>query len=94
MSEVIYTIEDLKQSPLVQQEHVTLKMYKKKNHTCRHHTLPQSCACIHWNLPSHSRENAGRSVRGGREEGKTTKRRKRKRSDQARKIKGHSKIWR
>lgn len=30
MSEVIYTIEDLKQSPLVQQEHVTLKMYKKK----------------------------------------------------------------
>lgn len=30
MSEVIYTIEYLKQSPLVQQEHVTLKMYKKK----------------------------------------------------------------
>lgn len=30
MSEVIDTIEDLKQSPLVQQEHVTLKMYKKK----------------------------------------------------------------
>lgn len=30
VSEVIYTIEDLKQSPLVQQEHVTLKMYKKK----------------------------------------------------------------
>lgn len=45
-----------------------------KSPTCHRRTLPQSCACIRWNWPSHSRGNADRSVhRGKREEKKIEK---------------------
>lgn len=47
-------------------------------HTCHHHTLPQSCACIHWNWPSHSRENAGRSVQCKEAERREKTKRKRR----------------
>lgn len=67
---------------------ITLKKWKTP--TCHRRTLPQSCVCIRWSLPSHSPKNEGRSVQCKKEERRTKTNRKR---DQGREVKRHCDIW-